>query len=75
MRNMAKKRAPVTVVPVAIALPTAANSSKQMMCSERSLVFDDEYVTQMEIRKVANQTVTHVSNFLGVGASLRQPQK
>jgi hypothetical protein len=54
MRNMAKKRAPTTVVPAAIAFPTAASSMRQTMCKDLSFVFAELNVTQMERRKVAN---------------------
>lgn len=54
MRNMAKKRAPMFVVPVAIAFPTAATSIKQTMWIDLSLVLDDVQVTKMETRNVAN---------------------
>lgn len=54
IKNMAKKRAPTAVLPVAMALPTAATSMRHMICSERSLVLADVHVTQTETRKVAN---------------------
>lgn len=54
IRNMAKKRAPTLVVAVAMALPTAAMSMRQMMWIERSFVRADVHVTRMETRKVAN---------------------
>lgn len=54
MRNMAKKRAPMFVVPVAIAFPTAATSIRQTMWIDRSFVLDDVQVTKMETRNVAN---------------------
>jgi hypothetical protein len=40
MRNIAKKRAPMDVVAVAIALPIAAMSIKAAIWRERSLVLD-----------------------------------
>jgi hypothetical protein len=54
IRNKAKKRAPSTVEPAATALPTAANSERHAMCSERSLVLAELSVTHTERRKVAN---------------------
>lgn len=54
MRNMAKKRAPMFVVPVAIAFPTAATSIRQTMWIDLSFVLDDVQVTKMETRNVAN---------------------
>lgn len=54
MRNMAKKRAPTLVVPVAMAFPTAATSIRQTMWIDRSFVLDDVQVTKMETRNVAN---------------------
>lgn len=54
MRNMAKKRAPMLVVPVAIAFPTAAISIRQTMWIDRSFVLDDVQVTKTETRNVAN---------------------
>lgn len=56
MRNMAKKRAPTTLVPVATALPTAATRRRPQMCRLRSVVRALDQVARMEIRKVANQT-------------------
>ena len=56
MRNMAKKRAPRTFDPVAMAFPAAERSMRPKMCSDRSLVFDEVNVTQTEIKKVANHT-------------------
>jgi hypothetical protein len=58
IRNMAKKRAPRTVVPVAMALPMAAISIRTKMCSERSLVLAELKVTATDTRKVPNQTGT-----------------
>lgn len=54
IKNMAKKRAPMLVVAVAMAFPTAATSIRQMMCIERSFVLDDVHVTSMDKRNVAN---------------------
>lgn len=54
IKNMAKKRAPMLVVAVAIAFPTAAISIRQMICIERSFVLDDVHVTMMEKTNVAN---------------------
>lgn len=54
IRNMAKKRAPMLVVAVAMALPTAARSIRQMMWMERSRVRAEVHVTRIEERKVAN---------------------
>lgn len=54
MRNIAKKRAPTLVVPVAIAFPTAAISIRQTMWIDRSFVLDDVQVTKTETRNVAN---------------------
>jgi len=56
MRNMAKKRAPVTLVPVAMALPTAAMRSRPQMCRLRSVVRALDQVARREIRNVAAQT-------------------
>lgn len=58
IRNMAKKRAPVAVVPVAMALPMAARTMRAAMCSERSLVLAELSVTQTEMRNVANCIVS-----------------
>lgn len=54
IRNMAKKRAPMTVVPAAMALPMAATSMRQMMCSDLSFVLAELNVTHIERRKVTN---------------------
>lgn len=54
IRNMAKKRAPTLVVAVAMALPKAATSIRQMMWMDRSLVLADVHVTRTETRNVAN---------------------
>lgn len=58
MRNIAKKRAPMFVVPVAMAFPTAATSIKQIMWIDRSFVLDDVQVTHTETRNVANLEVS-----------------
>jgi len=57
MRNMAKKRAPVTVVAVAMALPVAAKTRRPQMCRLRSAVRALDQVARMETAKVRNQTV------------------
>lgn len=57
IRNMAKKRAPRLVVPVAMALPIAATSIRTMMWIERSLLLEAVKVTMTDVRKVANQTI------------------
>lgn len=62
IRNIAKKRGPVFVVPVAIAFPTAETTIKQMIWSDRSPVRPEVYVTIREMTKVANQTGTVRSN-------------
>lgn len=54
---MAKYRAPVTVEPVAIALPIADTIIKPTMCNDRSFVLAEVQVTQREMRKVANYLV------------------
>lgn len=54
IKNMAKKRAPILVVAVAIAFPTTATSIKQMIWMERSPVRADVHVTKIETRNVAN---------------------
>ena len=54
MRNMAKNRAPTTVVPAAMAFPTAAKSMRQTMCKDLSFVLAELNVTQIDRRKVAN---------------------
>lgn len=61
IRNMAKKRAPSAVVPVAMAFPIVATSIKLKMCRERSPLREEVYVTRTETRKVANQTTAHRS--------------
>jgi hypothetical protein len=58
MRNMAKKRAPTTVVAAAIAFPIAATSMRQIICSDLSFVLAELNVTQTERRKVANYKVS-----------------
>lgn len=63
MRNMAKKRAPMFVVPVAIAFPTAATSIRQTICIDRSFVLDDVQVTNMETRNVANLVALSASAY------------
>lgn len=57
MRNMAKKRAPMLVLPAAIAFPTAAIIMRQKMWMERSWVLEAVKFTTTDVRKVANQTV------------------
>lgn len=54
MRNIAKKRAPTAVVPVAMALPTAATIMRQIIWMDLSLTLADVHVTQTDNRKVAN---------------------
>lgn len=54
IKNMAKKRALMFVVAVAMAFPTAATSIRQIMCMERSPVLDDVHVTSILKRNVAN---------------------
>lgn len=54
MRNIAKKRAPRFVVPVATAFPTAARSIRPMICRDRSWNRADVQVTQIDTSKVAN---------------------
>lgn len=54
MRNIAKKRAPMFFVPVAMAFPTAATSMRHMMWIDRSFVLDDVQVTKIETKNVAN---------------------
>ena len=56
IKNMAKKRAPSDVDPVAIAFPTAATSINPKMCSDRSLVLELVQVTQTDTKKVPNHT-------------------
>jgi len=58
INNMAKKRAPKTLVPVAMALPTAATIIRPKICSDRSPVLADEKVTATDTKKVPNQTGT-----------------
>ena len=58
IKNMAKKRGPVFVVPVAIAFPIADTVIKQMIWMLRSPVRPEVYVTSREMRNVANQTGT-----------------
>lgn len=57
MRNMAKKRGPVDVVAVAMALPMTATTMRPMMCRERSPVLEDDQVTTTETRNVANYVI------------------
>lgn len=54
MRNMAKNRAPTTVVPAAIAFPTAATSMRHIICIDLSFVLAELNVTQTDRRNVAN---------------------
>lgn len=54
IRNMAKNRAPMFSVAVAIALPTSATNMRQMMWIDRSLVLADVQVTRTDTRNVAN---------------------
>lgn len=58
MRNIAKKRAPMFVVPVAIAFPTAATSIRHTMWIDRSFVLDDVQVTKIETKNVANLDIS-----------------
>lgn len=58
MRNMAKKRAPNDVAPVAMALPTAARSISPMICRDRSSKRADVHVTVIETTNVANYQPT-----------------
>jgi hypothetical protein len=58
IKNIAKKRGPVFVVPVAMAFPTADTTIKQMIWMLRSPVRPEVYVTSREMRNVANQTGT-----------------
>lgn len=53
---MAKKRAPVTVVAVAMAFPIAAKGKGQQMCRLRSVMRALDQVARMETAKVRNQT-------------------
>lgn len=61
IRNIAKKRAPVTVDPVAIALPTAEMIRRMAMWIDLSFVFAAVQVTPTDVRNVTNQTVHFVS--------------
>lgn len=73
MRNMAKKRAPKDVVPVAMAFPTAATSIRPIICSDRSSKRADVHVTVIETTNVANYKPTEgpVSESMSEVAQMR----
>lgn len=60
IKNIAKKRAPRFVVPVAMAFPAAATSIRTMIWIDRSFVFEAVKVTMTDVRKVANHTMIYL---------------